>query len=192
MSVAPSTLPPRQRILLTAHDLFYRDGIRATGIDRIISESGVAKVTFYRHFPSKNELIEAFLAYRHDQWLSWFSRSLEQHATRRGDVMLALVPCLEEWFSSPHYRGCAFINTAVELADMLPESLKIARLHKKQMAEVIASHLPTSLEREQRAEMLSMLIDGAIVKVQIEQQPQNALLLLSEMLKTLAAAWKHQ
>ncbi|MCS4267838.1 TetR/AcrR family transcriptional regulator [Serratia sp. BIGb0163] len=192
MSVAPSTLPPRQRILLTAHDLFYRDGIRATGIDRIINESGVAKVTFYRHFPSKNELIEAFLAYRHDQWLSWFSRSLEQHATRRGDVMLALVPCLEEWFSSPHYRGCAFINTAVELADMLPESLKIARLHKKQMAEVIASHLPTSPEREQRAEMLSMLIDGAIVKVQIEQQPQNALLLLSEMLKTLAAAWKHQ
>jgi len=192
MSVAPSTLPPRQRILLTAHDLFYRDGIRATGIDRIISESGVAKVTFYRHFPSKNELIEAFLAYRHDQWLSWFSRSLEQHATRRGDVMLALVPCLEEWFSSPHYRGCAFINTAVELADMLPESLKIARRHKKQMAEVIASHLPTSPEREQRAEMLSMLIDGAIVKVQIEQQAQNALLLLSEMLKTLAAAWKHQ
>ncbi|MOA67322.1 hypothetical protein D3C78_1944390 [compost metagenome] len=60
------------------------------------------------------------------------------------------------------------------------------------MAEVIASHLPTSPVREQRAEMLSMLIDGAIVKVQIEQQPQNALLLLSEMLKTLAAAWKHQ
>jgi AcrR family transcriptional regulator len=192
MSVAPSTLPPRQRILQTAHDLFYRDGIRATGIDRIISESGVAKVTFYRHFPSKNELIEAFLAYRHDRWMNWFSRSLEQHATRRGDVMLALVPCLEEWFSSPHYRGCAFINTAVELADMLPESLDIARRHKKQMAEVIASHLPTSPVREQRAEMLSILIDGAIVKVQIEQQAQNTLLLLSEMLKTLAAAWKHQ
>lgn len=192
MTAAPSTLPPRQRILQTAHDLFYRDGIRATGIDRIISESGVAKVTFYRHFPSKNELIEAFLAYRHDRWLSWFSRSLEQHVEQSGDVMLALVPCLEEWFSSPHYRGCAFINTVVELADMLPESLKIACRHKKQMAEVIASHLPTSPEREQRAEMLSMLIGGAIVKVQIEQQAQNTLLLLSEMLKTLAAAWKHQ
>ncbi|HFJ8955946.1 TPA: TetR/AcrR family transcriptional regulator, partial [Serratia liquefaciens] len=71
MHAAPQPLPPRQRILLTAHDLFYRDGVRATGIDRIISESGVAKVTFYRHFPSKNELIEAFLAYRHEQWLSW-------------------------------------------------------------------------------------------------------------------------
>ncbi|CAI1494622.1 Uncharacterized HTH-type transcriptional regulator yxaF [Serratia quinivorans] len=192
MTVAPGTLPPRQRILLTAHDLFYRDGVRATGIDRIISESGVAKVTFYRHFPSKNELIEAFLTYRHDQWLSWFSRSLDQHVAQSGDVMLALVPCFEEWFCSPQFRGCAFINTAVELADMLPENLDIARRHKVQMAEVIASHLPPSPEREQRAEMLSMLIDGAIVKVQIEQQAQNTLLLLSEMLKTLAAAWKHQ
>ncbi len=192
MSVTPNALPPRQRILLTAHDLFYREGVRATGIDRIISESGVAKVTFYRHFPSKNELIEAFLAYRHDQWLSWFSQSLELHVERLGDVMLALAPCLEEWFSDPHYRGCAFINTAVELADMLPESLTIARRHKAQMAEVIARHLPASPERQQRAEMLAMLIDGAIVKVQIEQQAQNALLLLSEMLKTLAAAWAHQ
>ncbi|CAI1978357.1 mycofactocin system transcriptional regulator [Serratia proteamaculans] len=192
MSVTPSALPPRQRILLTAHDLFYRDGVRATGIDRIISESGVAKVTFYRHFPSKNELIEAFLAYRHDQWLSWFNLSLEQHVAGSGNVMLALVPCLEEWFSDPHYRGCAFINTAVELADMLPESLDIARRHKAQMAEVITRYLPIGPEREPRAEMLAMLIDGAIVKVQIEKQAQNALLLLSEMLKTLAAAWNPQ
>ncbi|MDU3936009.1 MAG: TetR/AcrR family transcriptional regulator [Serratia liquefaciens] len=163
MHAAPQPLPPRQRILLTAHDLFYRDGVRATGIDRIISESGVAKVTFYRHFPSKNELIEAFLAYRHEQWLSWFSQSLAQYVEQFGDVLPALVPCLEEWFSDPHYRGCAFINTA-----------------------------PLGPEREQRAEMLAMLIDGAIVKVQIEQQPQNALLLLRETLKALAEVWHHQ
>ncbi|MGO4742716.1 TetR/AcrR family transcriptional regulator [Serratia quinivorans] len=192
MSAATQALPPRQRILLTAHNLFYRDGVRATGIDRIISESGVAKVTFYRHFPSKNELIEAFLTYRHEQWLSWFSQSLAQQVTQLGNVLLALVPCLEEWFSDPHYRGCAFINTAVELADMLPESLDIARRHKGQMAEEIARHLPVGPVREQRAEMLAMLIDGAIVKVQIEQQPQNALLLLNETLKALAKVWQDQ
>lgn len=192
MHAAPQPLPPRQRILLTAHDLFYRDGVRATGIDRIISESGVAKVTFYRHFPSKNELIEAFLAYRHKQWLSWFSQSLTRYVEQFGDVLPALVPCLEEWFSDPHYRGCAFINTAVELADMLPESLDIARRHKQQMAEELARYLPLGPEREQRAEMLAMLIDGAIVKVQIEQQPQNALLLLRETLKALAEVWHHQ
>lgn len=189
MSVTTNALPARQRILLKAHDLFYRDGVRATGIDRIINESGVTKVTFYRHFPSKNDLVAAFLAYRHEQWLAWFSQSLARHVATRGDVLSALVPCLEEWFDDPHYRGCAFINTAVELADMLPESLNIARQHKGQMAEEIARHLPAGPEREQRAAMLGMLVDGAIVKVQIEQQVQNTLLLLSGMLEALALAW---
>lgn len=55
-----SDKPARERILLTAHDLFYRDGIRASGIDRVIAEAGVSKATFYRHFPSKNALIRAF------------------------------------------------------------------------------------------------------------------------------------
>ncbi|MNG63493.1 DNA-binding transcriptional repressor AcrR [compost metagenome] len=192
MSVTTSTLPARQRILLTAHDLFYREGVRATGIDRIISESGVTKVTFYRHFPSKNDLIAAFLAYRHEQWLAWFNLSLERHVAEQGNVLSALTPCLAEWFNDPHYRGCAFINTAVELADMLPESLNIARQHKEQMADAIARHLPVGPRQKQQAAMLAMLIDGAIVKVQIEQQPQQTLLLMSGMLEALALAWLNQ
>ncbi|MEE4485298.1 TetR/AcrR family transcriptional regulator [Serratia ficaria] len=186
MSIAPKAPPARQRILLTAHDLFYRKGIRATGIDRIIKESGVTKVTFYRHFPSKNELIQAFLNYRHQQWLAWFSGSLARHVAQSGGLLSALPLCLEEWFGDPHYRGCAFINTAVELADMLPESLRLAQQHKRQMADEIARHLPEGPEQQPRAAMLAMLIDGAIVKVQIERQPQEALRLLKEMLQTLA------
>jgi AcrR family transcriptional regulator len=58
-------LSARDRILRTAHDLFYADGLRATGIDRVIAEAGVTKVTFYRHFPSKNDLILAYLNLRH-------------------------------------------------------------------------------------------------------------------------------
>ncbi|MGQ8707004.1 TetR/AcrR family transcriptional regulator [Serratia sp. TSA_198.1] len=192
MSVTTSILPARQRILLTAHDLFYREGVRATGIDRIISESGVTKVTFYRHFPSKNDLIAAFLANRHEQWLAWFNQSLERHVAEQGNVLSALTPCLAEWFNDPHYRGCAFINTAVELADMLPESLNIARQHKEQMADAIARRLPVGPRQEQQAAMLAMLIDGAIVKVQIEQQPQQTLLLMSGMLEALALAWLDQ
>ncbi len=61
---------PRERILLAAHDLFYRESTRATGIDRVIAESGVAKVTLYRHFPSKNDLICEFLEYRHLLWMA--------------------------------------------------------------------------------------------------------------------------
>ena len=74
MEAAP--LSARDRILGTAHDLFYRDGIRATGIDRLIAESGVTKVTFYRHFPSKNDLVRAFLDLRHARWMAWFVDAL--------------------------------------------------------------------------------------------------------------------
>ena len=70
-------LPARDRLLHTAHALFYRDGIRATGIDRVIAESGVTKVTFYRHFPSKNDLICAYLEYRHTGWMAWFGDALQ-------------------------------------------------------------------------------------------------------------------
>src|ERR1700761_9011750 len=69
----------RDRILLTAHDLFYGEGIRATGIDRVIAASGVTKVTFYRHFPSKNDLILAYLDLRHGRWMDWFNGALERH-----------------------------------------------------------------------------------------------------------------
>ena len=79
-----STLPARERILVTAHELFYRDGLRATGIDRIIAESGVAKLTFYRHFPSKDALIRTFLDYRHERWMAWFVDALGRHGAVPG------------------------------------------------------------------------------------------------------------
>ena len=99
----------RDRILRAAHDLFYRDGVRATGIDRVIAESGVAKLTFYRHFPSKNDLIRAYLDYRHRRWMAWFSDALARH----GGGADAIVVAVGEWLRDPGYRGCAFINSEI-------------------------------------------------------------------------------
>ena len=113
MDLDLSALPARERILLTAHDLFYADGIRATGIDRVIAEAGVTKVTFYRHYPSKDDLVRAFLDYRHDRWMAWFIDALARHGAREGDGLFALGPALAEWFGQGGYRGCAFINTVV-------------------------------------------------------------------------------
>ncbi len=77
-------LPARERILATAYRLFYREGIRATGIDKVIAEAGgVTKVTFYRHFPSKDALILAYLELRHQRWMDWFVDSLDRHAGNR-------------------------------------------------------------------------------------------------------------
>ena len=79
VSISNSDLPARERILRKAHDLFYAEGLRATGIDRVIAEAGVTKVTFYRHFPSKNDLILTYLNLRHERWMKWFTEALERH-----------------------------------------------------------------------------------------------------------------
>lgn len=163
-----SDRPPRERILLAAHDLFYRDGIRATGIDKVIAESGVTKVTFYRYFPSKNDLIRAFLAYRHDLWMAWFNDALQRHGGQAGAGLMPLVATMAEWFRKPIYRGCAFINTVAELGGVLPDVLEICYQHKQDMVRVIAELLPDGPNRQQLANAAAVAIDGAIVKAQLE------------------------
>ena len=179
----PTTPTPgaRARILLTAHDLFYRDGIRATGIDRVIAESGVAKLTFYRHFASKNDLIREFLEYRHRCWMDWFADSLRRH----GGGITALVPTLGEWFGNAAYRGCAFINSVGELGETLPDVVEITRRHKQDMANAIGQLLPASRQRKRLAMDLALVVDGAIVRAQFDQGPQAALASLKRICKSL-------
>jgi AcrR family transcriptional regulator len=177
---------PRERILLTAHDLFYREGIRATGIDRVIAESGVAKVTFYRHFPSKNDLICEFLEYRHLQWMAWFTDALARHG---GDAD-ALCPALAEWFADAGFRGCAFINSVAELGGALPAVVAISQRHKQDMADAIAGLLPPSRHHRQDALDLALAVDGAITRAQAEETPQSALASLKRIQNALKRSHK--
>ena len=167
----------KERILLAAHALFYGDGIRATGVDRVIAEAGVAKVTFYRHFPSKNDLVLAFLEYRHEHWMAWFAAALDRHG---GDVG-ALLPTLAEWFAAADFRGCAFINSVGELGDALPEVREVARRHKQNMTDAIEKLLPPSTMREQYAQAIAVAVDGAIVRAQFDK-PDAALQALDILL----------
>jgi AcrR family transcriptional regulator len=183
----PLQLPARDRILRTAHALFYREGIRATGIDRVIAEAGVTKVTFYRHFPSKNELILAFLAQRHAQWIAWFAEALKRHGSERKGIG-ALVPAMAEWLGDDTYRGCAFINSVGELAGTLPEAVDIAVQHKQEMAAIIAALLPPSRKRMATAKAIALAVDGAIVQAQIQQSPDESLRALERVVTALVAA----
>ncbi len=176
-------LPARERILRVAHALFYQDGIRATGIDRVIAEAGVTKVTFYRHYPSKNDLIRAFLDDRHTRWMNWFTDALQ----RNGGSLAALVPVLAEWFDSADYRGCAFINAVAEQGGGLPDAADIARRHKAQMTDAIAALLPPSSGRERIALAAAVAVDGAIVRAQTDGAPQGALAALALLLAVLPA-----
>lgn len=163
----PTSATPRGQarghILQTAHDLFYRHGIRATGVDTVIAAAGVSKVTFYRHFPSKDTLVMAYLAYRHARWMAWFQASLARH----GGTVEALWQTLGAWCRDPAYRGCAFINVVGELGDSLPEAVALARQHKDEVIDVITGLLPASPQRRAQALTLTLLMEGAIVQAQM-------------------------
>ena len=179
-----TALPARERILQTSHDLFYADGIRATGVDRLIAESGVTKVTFYRHFPSKSDLILAFLDYRHQRWMAWFTDALQRYGGNAG----ALIPALAEWFGADHFRGCAFINSVGELGPSLPGVVEMAQRHKHDMMAAIANVLVLSEQREAVAQAMALAVDGVIIRVQMDGKPDAALQALQRVLQSLLAS----
>ena len=189
-----SALPARERILHTAHDLFYADGIRATGVDRVIAASGVTKVTFYRHFPSKDDLVRAFLDHRHGLWMAWFVDALGRRGAQQriGDAqaLLVVADAMAEWFADPAFRGCAFINSVVEVGASVAGASDIAREHKREMVEVIAGLLPEGLRRMAVAQAAALGVDGAIVKAQMggAAQAQEAVDDLRRLLQALGAA----
>ena len=107
----------RARILATADRLFYAKGIRAVGVDRVVAEARVTRVTFYRHFPSKDHLIAAYLNRRleHDQ--GQFARLRRDHPDDPRAVLTALVQALAKRHAAPGFRGCAYANLAAEYCD---------------------------------------------------------------------------
>ena len=108
----------RQRILDTAYDLFSHHGVRAVGVDRIVAESGVAKMSLYRHFPSKDQLVLSFLQEREQRWTyAWLASEVETRASAAGDRLLAIFDVFGEWFQLADFEGCSFINVLLEFDD---------------------------------------------------------------------------
>jgi AcrR family transcriptional regulator len=119
-SPSPSRSPPdgRERCLLAAYDLFCRHGVHAIGVDRIVAEAGVAKMTLYRHFRSKDELVIAALGHREKVWtIGWLVRESERRRRTPEERLLAIFDALDEWFRREDYEGCFFINTMLESHD---------------------------------------------------------------------------
>lgn len=187
----PRNRPARERILLAAHELFYREGVRATGVDRVIAAAGVTKVTFYRHFPGKNDLVLAFLDHQHACWTSWFTGALQRHRPRHGEPLAALVPAIAEWLSDAGFRGCAFLNTVGELGHALPEATAACRRHKQAMATIVAGLLPASRQRLRHARAIAAAIDGAVMHAQFEPDAKAALQALRDLLRPFLAGPAH-
>jgi len=171
-----STSAAKQRILDTADRLFYQDGIRAVGIDRIIAEAGVAKMTLYTYFPSKDDLIVAVLQYREAQVLAFFRAAMTRHATRTTDQLRAFFAALKEWFESPGFRGCAFQNAAVELADPAHAGTRFVRDHKRRFAALLRGIVEEAAGQGAAtlAPAIALLVEGAIVTAVIHGTPDAA------------------
>jgi AcrR family transcriptional regulator len=114
-SVSASTTKPQDRLLNTAYELFVRNGIGAVGVDRIVAEAGVAKMTLYRRFRSKDELVVAALELREQLWTKgWLAREVERRESSPEARLLAIFDLFDEWFRREDYEGCFFLNTFVE------------------------------------------------------------------------------
>jgi AcrR family transcriptional regulator len=108
----------RERILEAAYELFSRQGIRAVGIDSIVESSGVARMTLYRHFASKDALVLAFLERREERWIKdWLQCEVELRAVDPRDRLLAIFDIFDEWFQRTDFEGCSFINVLLEIAE---------------------------------------------------------------------------
>jgi AcrR family transcriptional regulator len=117
MAASPEAEPDaRERILASSYQLFARRGIRGVGIEEVIDRAGVAKATLYRHFPSKDQLVLAFLERREQLWTRAF---VEAEARQRGttpeEQLLAIFDVFDEWFRRDDFEACSFINVLLEM-----------------------------------------------------------------------------
>ena len=107
----------REKVLDAAYGLFSRQGIRAVGVDAIIARAGVAKMTFYRHFPSKEDLVLAFLERREQLWTrEWLEKQIKQRAPTPREQLMVIFDLFEEWFQRDDFEGCSFIATMLEMS----------------------------------------------------------------------------
>src|SRR6202011_1144278 len=168
MAALPEKTPMKERILETADRLFYRRGIRAVGVDTIAAEIGISKRTLYNHFPSKDELIAAYLA----------RRFVQPHPSDKpaAEQILGTFDSLERRFASKDFRGCPFVNAVAELGPEDRAVKKIA-IAFKESRRVWFRDLLWQLDvanADDLATQLTLLVDGAIAQDLVRDDPSMA------------------
>src|SRR4051794_5971855 len=171
---SPARPSARDRLLAAADTLFYEEGVRSVGIDRVIERAGVAKASLYSAFGSKDELIRSYLAARHVARQERLTRKLERFETPR-DRLLGVFDLLGELFAEPGFRGCAFLNASAEASrgsaveDVANESRGWVRSLFVDLARAAGASEP-----ERLAQQLVLLYDGATVAAQMDRNREAA------------------
>lgn len=158
----------RERILRAADELFYSRGIRNVGIDEVIARADVAKATLYKHFESKDLLVLECLRRRSAEARKRFLERIEKRATTPRDRLLAVFDELEDTCGKADFRGCAFLNAVVELADPNHPAHQATVEHKQAVKDYMRRQAEEAgvKDPDDVAATLAMLYDGAVVAVQ--------------------------
>jgi AcrR family transcriptional regulator len=160
-----SATAARERILDTSYELFSRRGIQAVGVDEVIARAGVAKATLYRHFPSKDELVLAFLEQREERWtLDWVEREARRRADHPEGQLLAIFDAFDEWFRRDDFEACSFINVLLELGSGHPAGRACVR-HLENIRSIVRGLAEEASLRdpESFARSWHILMKGSIV-----------------------------
>ncbi len=153
----------RERILATA--MFYREGIRAIGVDTVVERSGVSKTSLYRQFESKEALIAAVAAEQDRSFWAWWDRMEEQHADDPRALLDSLLSGIAERIGRPAYRGCPFLNLATEFPDHSHPGRVIARGNKEEIRARLATIVANlgAGDPNRVASQIALIINGAYV-----------------------------
>jgi AcrR family transcriptional regulator len=155
----------RERILATASELFYREGIRAIGVDTVAEKSGVSKTSLYRVFNSKDDLIAAFATEKDLSFWAWWDRIEKLHVDDPRALLEALLSGIAERIGRPAYRGCPFLNLMTEFPDDKHPGRVIARNNKEELRArlaTIVARLGVS-DPNRTASQIALVINGAYV-----------------------------
>ena len=154
--------PGAERLLDAASDLFYREGIRAVGVDTVSERAGVSKRTLYNRFGGKDELVAEYLRRRDEGWNAYL-RGATEAVVGPEEKLLAVFEAYEEWLVGEDFRGCAFANAAAEIPDPDHPARVVARRHKEGVRDhlmVLAAEAGFD-EPRTLAERLLLLLEGA-------------------------------
>ena len=162
--------PGAERLLEAASDLFYREGIRAVGVDTLSERAGVSKRTLYNRFGGKDELVAEYLRRRDERWRAYLQGVTEGRVDPRQKI-LAVFGAYGEWLVGEDFRGCAFANAAAELPDPNHPARVVARRHKEGVEEHLAGLAKDAGfdEPESLAERLLLLLEGATATAAIRR-----------------------
>jgi AcrR family transcriptional regulator len=166
----------RTELLDAAWRLFYRDGYHAVGIDTVLAEAGVAKMTLYKHFPSKEDLIAAVLERRSRELEGLFEKAVADAGRNPVKRLLGIFVMMDAWFRMRDFNGCAFIKAVAEYPDPKSKPHQVSAAHKTMLltrltalAEALPAKDPRALARA-----LMLLAEGAIVTAHIHERPEAA------------------